>query len=132
MHHRGNAVELQTRRSRVRSNSVQMLFQITRFPPLPSACAAQDCLSLFFEQTILTGGEQMLCSVCGLRRETTVFTCLDDPPEVLMLHLKRWVEPWAITGSSGGSDNTASITQTFREILVSPPSAGLDAKGRTE
>ena len=52
----------------------------------------QDCLSLFFEQTILTGGEQMLCSVCELRRESTVLTCLDKPPEILMLHLKRWVE----------------------------------------
>lgn len=52
----------------------------------------QDCLSLFFEQTILTGGEQTLCSVCGLRRETTVITCLDKPPEILALHLKRWVE----------------------------------------
>lgn len=52
----------------------------------------QDCLSLFFEQTVLTGGEQMLCSVCELRRESTVLTCLDKPPEVLMLHLKRWVE----------------------------------------
>lgn len=52
----------------------------------------QDCLSLFFEQTVLTGGEQMLCSMCGLRRETAVVTCLDKPPEILMLHLKRWVE----------------------------------------
>lgn len=59
---------------------------------LSSACAVQDCLSLFFQQTILTGGEQMLCSVCGLMRETTVFTCLDNPPEILTLHLKRWVE----------------------------------------
>lgn len=55
-------------------------------------CAAQDCLSLFFQQTILTGGEQMLCSVCGLRRETTVFTSLDKPPEILTLHLKRSVQ----------------------------------------
>lgn len=55
-------------------------------------CAAQDCLSLFFEQTILTGGEQLLCSVCGLRRETTIFTSLDQPPEILTLHLKRSVK----------------------------------------
>ncbi|XP_053275780.1 putative ubiquitin carboxyl-terminal hydrolase 50 [Pleuronectes platessa] len=32
----------------------------------------------------------MLCSVCGLRRETEVLTCLDKPPEILMLHLKRF------------------------------------------
>ncbi|XP_051235180.1 ubiquitin carboxyl-terminal hydrolase 2-like [Dicentrarchus labrax] len=60
--------------------------------PIPThiKCSIQDCLSLFFEQTVLTGGEQMLCSVCGLRRETTVLTCLDKPPEILMLHLKRF------------------------------------------
>ncbi|XP_037603395.1 putative ubiquitin carboxyl-terminal hydrolase 50 [Sebastes umbrosus] len=61
--------------------------------PVPTdiiKCSIQDCLSLFFEQTILTGGEQMLCSVCGLRRETTVLTCLDKPPEILILHLKRF------------------------------------------
>ncbi|XP_029702093.1 ubiquitin carboxyl-terminal hydrolase Usp2-like isoform X3 [Takifugu rubripes] len=61
--------------------------------PIPtdtSKCTIEDCLSLFFQQTILTGGEQMLCSVCGLRRETTVFTCLDNPPEILTLHLKRF------------------------------------------
>nr|XP_046254978.1 ubiquitin carboxyl-terminal hydrolase 4-like [Scatophagus argus] len=61
--------------------------------PIPTdniKCSIQDCLSLFFEQSILTGAEQMLCSVCGLRRETTVFTCLEKPPEILMLHLKRW------------------------------------------
>uniref|UniRef100_UPI0037E89B69 uncharacterized protein n=1 Tax=Semicossyphus pulcher TaxID=241346 RepID=UPI0037E89B69 len=61
--------------------------------PIPTGiikCSIQDCLSLFFEQTVLTGGEQMLCSVCGLRRETTVLTCLDKPPEILILHLKRF------------------------------------------
>ncbi|XP_047437090.1 uncharacterized protein LOC125005652 [Mugil cephalus] len=61
--------------------------------PIPtdiSKCSIQDCLSLFFEQTILTGGEQLQCSVCGLRRETTLRTCLDKPPEILMLHLKRF------------------------------------------
>uniref|UniRef100_A0A3P8UDF8 ubiquitinyl hydrolase 1 n=1 Tax=Amphiprion percula TaxID=161767 RepID=A0A3P8UDF8_AMPPE len=63
--------------------------------PIPTdiiKCSIQDCLSLFFEQTILTGGEQMLCSVCGLRRETVVLTSLDKPPEILLLHLKRWGE----------------------------------------
>uniref|UniRef100_A0A8C2WUY4 ubiquitinyl hydrolase 1 n=1 Tax=Cyclopterus lumpus TaxID=8103 RepID=A0A8C2WUY4_CYCLU len=63
--------------------------------PIPTdiiKCSIQDCLSLFFEQTLLTGVEQMLCSVCGLRRETAVLTCLDKPPEILMLHLKRWVD----------------------------------------
>lgn len=55
-----------------------------------SLCSAQDCLSLFFQQTLLAGGEQMLCSACGLRRETAVFTSLDKPPEILALHLKRY------------------------------------------
>ncbi|XP_030579045.1 uncharacterized protein LOC115775708 [Archocentrus centrarchus] len=61
--------------------------------PIPAGilkCSIQDCLSLFFEQTFLTGGEQLLCSVCGMRTETTVLTCLDKPPEILMLHLKRF------------------------------------------
>uniref|UniRef100_A0A3Q1F8W2 ubiquitinyl hydrolase 1 n=1 Tax=Acanthochromis polyacanthus TaxID=80966 RepID=A0A3Q1F8W2_9TELE len=61
--------------------------------PIPTGitkCSVQDCLSLFFEQTVLTGGEQMLCSVCGLRRETAVLTSLDKPPEILLLHLKRF------------------------------------------
>ncbi|XP_070692195.1 ubiquitin carboxyl-terminal hydrolase 2-like [Pempheris klunzingeri] len=61
--------------------------------PIPTdviKCSIQDCLSLFFEQTILTGGEQMLCSACGLRGETAALTCLDKPPEILILHLKRF------------------------------------------
>ncbi|XP_024858696.1 uncharacterized protein LOC112449962 [Kryptolebias marmoratus] len=61
--------------------------------PIPTdttRCSIQDCLSLFFEETVLTGAEQMFCSECGLRRETAVFTCLDKPPEILMLHLKRF------------------------------------------
>lgn len=97
MHHRGNDLELQTHWDSVRTNSTQCYDP----PPLSPACAVQDCLSLFFQQTILTGGEQMLCSVCGLRRETTVFTCLDNPPEILTLHLKRWVEIEAMTQSAG-------------------------------
>uniref|UniRef100_A0A665V5K1 ubiquitinyl hydrolase 1 n=1 Tax=Echeneis naucrates TaxID=173247 RepID=A0A665V5K1_ECHNA len=59
-------------------------------PPAIIKSRLYDCLSLFFERTVLTGGEQMLCSVCGLRRETGVLTCLEKPPEILMLHLKRW------------------------------------------
>ncbi|CAG5858679.1 unnamed protein product [Menidia menidia] len=61
--------------------------------PIPKdipKCSIQDCLSLFFEQTVLTGGEQVLCSECGLRRETTVLTSLEKAPEILVLHLKRF------------------------------------------
>ncbi|XP_054627619.1 putative ubiquitin carboxyl-terminal hydrolase 50 [Dunckerocampus dactyliophorus] len=61
--------------------------------PIPtntSKCSIQDCLSLFFEQTLLTGADKMLCSACELRRETAVLTCLDKPPEILILHLKRF------------------------------------------
>ncbi|XP_070767332.1 ubiquitin carboxyl-terminal hydrolase 2-like [Enoplosus armatus] len=61
--------------------------------PIPTdiiKCSIQDCLSLFFKHTTLTGGEQMLCSVCGLRRETAVLTWMNKPPEILMLHLKRF------------------------------------------
>ncbi|KAK7912426.1 hypothetical protein WMY93_012637 [Mugilogobius chulae] len=50
----------------------------------------KDCLSLFFEQSVLTGGEQMLCSECGLRRETAVVTYIDKAPDILILHLKRF------------------------------------------
>uniref|UniRef100_A0A3Q3D256 ubiquitinyl hydrolase 1 n=1 Tax=Hippocampus comes TaxID=109280 RepID=A0A3Q3D256_HIPCM len=60
--------------------------------PIPthiSKCSIQDCLSLFFEQTLLTGAEKMLCSACELRKETALVTCLDKPPEILVLHLKR-------------------------------------------
>ncbi|XP_068168027.1 uncharacterized protein [Antennarius striatus] len=61
--------------------------------PIPTGtikCSIQDCLSAFFEQTVLTGSEQMLCSACGQKRETTVLTYLDKPPEILTLHLKRF------------------------------------------
>ncbi|XP_019742082.1 putative ubiquitin carboxyl-terminal hydrolase 50 [Hippocampus comes] len=61
--------------------------------PIPthiSKCSIQDCLSLFFEQTLLTGAEKMLCSACELRKETALVTCLDKPPEILVLHLKRF------------------------------------------
>ncbi|XP_077941048.1 uncharacterized protein LOC120811202 isoform X7 [Gasterosteus aculeatus] len=60
--------------------------------PIPKdtiKCSIQDCLSLFFGQTVLTAAEQVLCSACGLKRETAVHTSLDKPPEILMLHLKR-------------------------------------------
>ncbi|XP_061608002.1 ubiquitin carboxyl-terminal hydrolase 8-like [Phyllopteryx taeniolatus] len=61
--------------------------------PIPThvgKCSIQDCLSLFFEQTLLTGGEKMLCSACERRKETALLTCLDKPPEILVLHLKRF------------------------------------------
>lgn len=69
-------------------------------PRSASPCPVQDCLSLFFEQTVLTGGDQKSCSVCGQRRDTVVFTRLDKPPEILILHLKRWVDiKWIPTAS---------------------------------
>ncbi|XP_057703194.1 uncharacterized protein LOC130922428 [Corythoichthys intestinalis] len=60
--------------------------------PIPthiSKCSIQDCLSLFFEQTLLTEGETM-CSACELRKETALLTCLEKAPEILVLHLKRF------------------------------------------
>ncbi|KAK2919998.1 ubiquitin carboxyl-terminal hydrolase 2-like isoform X1 [Channa argus] len=71
-------------------NSTQTFTVLSLPIPTRTKCSIQDCLSLFFEHTILTGGEQMLCSVCGLRRETTVLTCLEKAPEILLLHLKRF------------------------------------------
>uniref|UniRef100_A0A3Q2CUY4 ubiquitinyl hydrolase 1 n=1 Tax=Cyprinodon variegatus TaxID=28743 RepID=A0A3Q2CUY4_CYPVA len=59
-------------------------------PKKSKKCSIEDCLSLFFEETILTAAEQTLCSACGLRREAAVQTCLDKPPEILILHLKRF------------------------------------------
>uniref|UniRef100_A0A3P9LHB0 ubiquitinyl hydrolase 1 n=1 Tax=Oryzias latipes TaxID=8090 RepID=A0A3P9LHB0_ORYLA len=61
--------------------------------PVPKGnikCSIQDCLALFFKQTVLTGGEQAMCSVCSLKRETAIVTCVDRTPEILVLHLKRW------------------------------------------
>ncbi|KAM6980599.1 ubiquitin carboxyl-terminal hydrolase 50-like [Aplochiton taeniatus] len=61
--------------------------------PIPSdvyKCSLEDCLSLFFQQSILTSGDQMLCRECGVRRNTTVQTSLVKPPEILVLHLKRF------------------------------------------
>ncbi|XP_020568270.1 inactive ubiquitin carboxyl-terminal hydrolase 50 [Oryzias latipes] len=61
--------------------------------PVPKGnikCSIQDCLALFFKQTVLTGGEQAMCSVCGLKRETAIVTCVDRTPEILVLHLKRF------------------------------------------
>uniref|UniRef100_A0A8C7V7H6 ubiquitinyl hydrolase 1 n=1 Tax=Oryzias sinensis TaxID=183150 RepID=A0A8C7V7H6_9TELE len=54
--------------------------------PVPKGtikCSIQDCLTLFFKQTVLTGGEQAMCSVCGLKRETAIVTCVDRTPEIL-------------------------------------------------
>lgn len=53
----------------------------------------------------------MLCSVCGLRRETAVLTCMDKPPEILMLHLKRWVEMCGDGDGGGGGDGDGDDTQ---------------------
>lgn len=56
-------------------------------PVLP--LSPQDCLALFFQQSTLTKGDQMWCPQCGVRRDTAVLTTLSQPPEVLILHLKR-------------------------------------------
>uniref|UniRef100_A0A3B4BL57 ubiquitinyl hydrolase 1 n=1 Tax=Periophthalmus magnuspinnatus TaxID=409849 RepID=A0A3B4BL57_9GOBI len=59
--------------------------------PIPTdliSCSIQDCLSLFFQQSVLSGG--VVCSECGLRRETAVVTYLDKLPDILILHLKRF------------------------------------------
>ncbi|XP_046898273.1 putative ubiquitin carboxyl-terminal hydrolase 50 [Hypomesus transpacificus] len=61
--------------------------------PMPAdvyKCSLQDCLSLFFQQSTLTGGDQKLCTECGIKRDTAVITTLSKPPEILMLHLKRF------------------------------------------
>lgn len=69
----------------------KILTFLVDFSSLQSVHLVQDCLSLFFEQTLLTGAEKMLCSACELRKETALVTCLDKPPEILVLHLKRSV-----------------------------------------
>uniref|UniRef100_M3ZIW1 Ubiquitin carboxyl-terminal hydrolase n=1 Tax=Xiphophorus maculatus TaxID=8083 RepID=M3ZIW1_XIPMA len=78
--------------------------------PIPNGAllvcvSVQDCLSLFFEETVLTGAEQTYCSDCGLRREATVQTYLNKPPEILILHLKRWVRT--------SSKNTIAVILKF-------------------
>ncbi|KAM9826081.1 uncharacterized protein ACBT44_006474 isoform 1-T1 [Syngnathus typhle] len=59
-------------------------------PSLQCVRFVQDCLSLFFKQSLLTGGEKIMCSACELREETALLTYLDKPPEILVLHLKRF------------------------------------------
>ncbi|XP_064192602.1 uncharacterized protein LOC135255404 [Anguilla rostrata] len=61
--------------------------------PVPNhviKCSLQDCLALFFQQSTLTHSERMLCPECGLRQDTAVQTTLVKPPEILVLHLKRF------------------------------------------
>ncbi|XP_041916830.1 uncharacterized protein LOC121681260 [Alosa sapidissima] len=59
-------------------------------PPDNYKCPLQDCLALFFQQSTLTKGDQMWCTQCGMRRDAAVLTTLSQPPEVLILHLKRF------------------------------------------
>ncbi|PWA19034.1 hypothetical protein CCH79_00004920, partial [Gambusia affinis] len=71
--------------------------------PIPNdkkKCSIQDCLSLFFEESVLTGAEQSDCSDCDRRREATVQTFLNKPPEILILHLKRFTSCYNIIPSS--------------------------------
>lgn len=49
----------------------------------------QDCLELFFQQNTLTRNNQILCSSCGIKRDTAVLTSISKAPEILILHLKR-------------------------------------------
>ncbi|CAB1338942.1 unnamed protein product, partial [Coregonus sp. 'balchen'] len=61
--------------------------------PIPAdsfKCSLQDCLSLFFQQSTLTCGDQKLCPECGVKRDTAVLTSMAKPPEILALHLKRF------------------------------------------
>nr|XP_046192398.1 putative ubiquitin carboxyl-terminal hydrolase 50 [Oncorhynchus gorbuscha] len=68
------------------------VFTILSLPiPLDSyKCSLQDCLSLFFQQSTLTCGDQKLCPECGVKRDTAVLTSMAKPPEILVLHLKRF------------------------------------------
>ncbi|XP_071015359.1 ubiquitin carboxyl-terminal hydrolase 50-like [Oncorhynchus clarkii lewisi] len=68
------------------------VFTILSLPiPLDSyRCSLQDCLSLFFQQSTLTCGDQKLCPECGVKRDTAVLTSMAKPPEILVLHLKRF------------------------------------------
>ncbi|XP_017159347.1 putative ubiquitin carboxyl-terminal hydrolase 50 isoform X1 [Poecilia reticulata] len=81
----------QNRSSKTESTIISDLFEgqlnyLTSF----LHCGHEDCLSLFFEETVLTGAEQSDCSDCGRKREATVQTYLNKPPEILVLHLKRF------------------------------------------
>ncbi|KAL2088896.1 hypothetical protein ACEWY4_015795 [Coilia grayii] len=59
-------------------------------PPDSYKCPLEDCLALFFQQSTLTKGDQMWCPQCAVRRDTAVLTALSKPPEILILHLKRF------------------------------------------
>nr|XP_015198498.1 PREDICTED: inactive ubiquitin carboxyl-terminal hydrolase 50 isoform X2 [Lepisosteus oculatus] len=61
--------------------------------PIPAhvyKCSLQDCLELFFQQNTLTCNNRMFCSQCGVKQDTAVLTTLARPPEILILHLKRF------------------------------------------
>ncbi|KAM4597263.1 uncharacterized protein V3H82_023383 [Fundulus diaphanus] len=93
--------------------------------PIPKGnkkCSIQDCLSLFFEETFLTGAEQSVCSACGRRREAAVQTCLDKPPEILVLHLKRF-------GCKGKSQVKLSANVSFSKELDVAPFLSRSAQG---
>uniref|UniRef100_A0A3Q2P4Y8 ubiquitinyl hydrolase 1 n=1 Tax=Fundulus heteroclitus TaxID=8078 RepID=A0A3Q2P4Y8_FUNHE len=93
--------------------------------PIPKGnkkCSIQDCLSLFFEETFLTGAEQSVCSACGRRREAAVQTRLDKPPEILVLHLKRF-------GCKGKSQVKLSANVSFSMELDVAPFLSSSARG---
>ncbi|KAL4597538.1 putative ubiquitin carboxyl-terminal hydrolase 50 [Arapaima gigas] len=69
----------------------QQVFTMLSLPiPNSDECSLQDCLRLFFKQSILTLDNCMLCPECGVKQETAVLTSLTRPPEILVLHLKRF------------------------------------------
>ncbi|XP_030649116.1 putative ubiquitin carboxyl-terminal hydrolase 50 [Chanos chanos] len=61
--------------------------------PIPTdsyKCSLRDCLAVFFQQSTLTNSDQMLCPECGVKRDAAVVTTMLKPPEILVLHLKRF------------------------------------------
>nr|XP_005989707.2 PREDICTED: inactive ubiquitin carboxyl-terminal hydrolase 50 isoform X1 [Latimeria chalumnae] len=60
--------------------------------PIPSGrkCSLQDCLECFFQQDTLTWNDQMLCSLCEKKQDTSVKANIAKLPDFVLLHLKRF------------------------------------------
>ncbi|XP_015336158.1 inactive ubiquitin carboxyl-terminal hydrolase 50 [Marmota marmota marmota] len=60
--------------------------------PIPSEyeCSLQDCLQCFFQQDTLTWNNQIHCSFCETKQETSVRASISKAPKIIIFHLKRF------------------------------------------
>ncbi|XP_006895374.1 PREDICTED: putative ubiquitin carboxyl-terminal hydrolase 50-like [Elephantulus edwardii] len=60
--------------------------------PVPSQCecSLQDCLQCFFQQDTLSWKNQIHCSFCETKQESTSKARISKAPKVIIFHLKRF------------------------------------------